>query len=116
MTKHCAECGRFFRCEGRGLYCDQCRSGRESRLAAASARRRNRLHPEVSRAGSLVAHAIATGRLQRPDQCSECDAVTERNHPINGHHDDYTKPLEVRWLCPQCHTGLHAQQRREAAA
>ena len=25
------------------------------------------------------------------------------------HHEDYSKPLEVRWLCRQCHLAVHAE-------
>jgi len=28
---------------------------------------------------------------------------------VHGHHDDYTKPLEVRWLCPTHHKQWHKE-------
>lgn len=55
--------------------------------------------PEKARAHSLVYDAIKSGRLTRPDACSAC-GVGCKPH---GHHDDYSKPLAVRWLCRPCH-------------
>jgi hypothetical protein len=35
----------------------------------------------------------------RPDRCSKCKVKCKPH----GHHPDYSKPLEVVWLCPGCH-------------
>lgn len=49
-----------------------------------------------------VAKAIYRGDLVR-GPCEVCGE--EKTH---GHHDDYSKPLSVRWLCPKHHTEWHA--------
>lgn len=50
-----------------------------------------------------VRRAIAAGRLVR-QPCEKCGA-----EPAHGHHDDYAKPLDVRWLCPDHHREHHAR-------
>lgn len=62
---------------------------------------------EKQRAHSLVRNALRKGTLQR-QPCEQCGA-TER---VQAHHDDYAKPLEVRWLCLPCHRQHHHEQRR----
>lgn len=44
-----------------------------------------------------VAKAIKSGKLVRPSSCS-CGVA-----PVQAHHFDYGKPLEVWWCCKQCH-------------
>lgn len=39
--------------------------------------------------------------------CEKCGA-TEK---VEAHHDDYSKPLEVRWLCPKHHKEHHRLER-----
>lgn len=62
---------------------------------------------------SAVNMALKSGRLVRPDHCSVCNAPDRKANgaprsSIHGHHDDYTKPLDVRWLCARCHMQVHA--------
>lgn len=51
----------------------------------------------------LVKCALRDGRLIRPDYCSQC----KKMRSVVAHHDDYAKPLDVRWLCRQCHQNWH---------
>ena len=55
-------------------------------------------------ANCLVNKAVKDGRLSKPNLCESCGSKSKR---IHGHHDDYAKPLEVRWLCPGCHAEWH---------
>lgn len=55
-----------------------------------------------SYAHSLVAAAIAKGQLIR----GECEIGGDCAGRIDAHHDDYSRPLDVRWLC-QRHHRLH---------
>jgi len=52
----------------------------------------------------MVGNAVRDKRLFKPKFCSECKHHKQR---IHGHHDDYSKPLSVRWLCAKCHSNWH---------
>ena len=58
-----------------------------------------------------VDNAIKRGRLIQPDSCENCQTIPEPMSDgrtrIQAHHDDYDKPLEVRWLCQECHHEQH---------
>ena len=55
-------------------------------------------HMEARR---LVKRAVKSGELVRPTQCSS-DAP-EHEGRIEAHHTDYSRPLDVVWLCVSCH-------------
>jgi hypothetical protein len=57
-------------------------------------------------AKTKVRLAVAKGILVKPTVCEECEKDTPSRH-LHGHHDDYSKPLEVRWLCKACHARHH---------
>lgn len=54
-------------------------------------------------AHNAVKRAIRAGDLVR----KPCEVCGEER--AEAHHDDYNKPLEVRWLCKMCHRLWHAQ-------
>ena len=56
---------------------------------------------KVRRARRRVWYAIETGKLFRA-ACEICG-----NPKTEAHHDDYSRPLEVRWLCRKHHGQLH---------
>lgn len=62
-------------------------------------------NPIKKRSQHAVSNAIRSGRLIKPDNCEQCSVTG----PLHGHHDDYTMPLVVRWLCELCHNAWHAE-------
>ena len=52
------------------------------------------------------------GKL-KPQPCERCGLTDKRF--LQMHHDDYSKPLAVRWLCVECHREYHNSQMRAAA-
>jgi hypothetical protein len=58
---------------------------------------------------NITEKAIARGKLV-PKPCEVCGVVGEMSdgrNLIQAHHDDYNKPLDVRWLCQKHHFEWH---------
>lgn len=68
--------------------------------AAKTARYRAK-YPERARAHEIVRNAITNGSLQR----QPCVACGNRNS--HAHHDDYSEPLDIKWLCHAHHMQRH---------
>jgi len=99
----CSRCRRV--CDTVGRYCRACRAAymREWRKDAcvpedekAKQRCRARTH-----------HLVRTGALVK-EPCEVCE-----DRDVQAHHDDYTKPEQVRWLCPHHHRIAHKMLRRD---
>lgn len=77
---------------------------RHRRLAALRYQVKDRqLRPEVYKAHQKVQYALKGGSLTRKP-CEVCG-----NPKTEAHHDDYRKPLAVRWLCFKHHRQAHGQ-------
>lgn len=60
-----------------------------------------RRRPQAYKAVNVVNHAIRDGKLKRMP-CEICgDSKSE------AHHCDYSKPLEIQWLCKAHHVAWH---------
>ena len=62
------------------------------------------------RAQGAVALGLRKGILSR-GPCEQCPPDAQGNR-IEAHHDDYDKPLDVRWLCKSHHHEAHGRTSR----
>lgn len=65
-------------------------------------RKHREKYPEKHQAVKKVFNAVKKGILKRSN-CENCGSSIN----IQGHHEDYSKPLEFIWLCPPCHNMTH---------
>jgi hypothetical protein len=54
-------------------------------------------HPDRYKARSMVKRAVRNGRLIK-SPCAYCGALE-----VQAHHDDYSRPLDIKWVCFACH-------------
>lgn len=54
-----------------------------------------------------VGNAIRDGKLKKKP-CEVCGSIK-----VEAHHDDYSKPLKVRWLCIKHHNHHHQREREK---
>ena len=52
---------------------------------------------------------IRNNEWLKRDACDECGD----KYKIEAHHEDYTKPLSVKWLCKNCHGARHKEINEE---
>lgn len=79
--------------------------------SAAYNKRWKSRNQEKARAHKIVETRLRYGKLSK-QPCERCGATDL----VHAHHDDYSKPLEVMWLCPLHHKERHRElQFREAA-
>lgn len=120
----CSKCGRTVVADQGHVshakrICRDCkRESRNTEANRAYLSSRRKSHPEVIResmrrwreknphkwqAEQQLNKAIRLGTVVRPKQCDHCKSFTR----IEGHHFDYSRPLDVMWLCRKCHMAQH---------
>lgn len=57
-----------------------------------------------AKARHLANVAVRLGFLIRPEACPKCNRTDLK---IHAHHEDHSKPLEVIWMCSDCHGKVH---------
>lgn len=71
---------------------------------AAAAKKWRAANPEKYKAQTTLNNAVRAGRVTR-QPCRICG-----DHKSHAHHEDYSKPLEVDWLCAKHHQRHHHQK------
>lgn len=64
-------------------------------------RRQREKYPEKYSARRKAREAVKQGLIEK----KSCEVCSDTK--VDGHHDDYSKPLEVRWLCRIHHMMIH---------
>lgn len=77
------------------------RSPKALELHRAFSSKVRKLYPEKIRCRDKVYKAIKSGKIIRGN-CEGCGKPKAQ-----AHHKDYSKPFEIKWLCPACHTKEH---------
>lgn len=93
LQAQCRECHRLI-----------CRESDKKHQGRKITRRRN--EPILEAVRSRLRRAVRTGEIIKPLRCEKCGVEEE----LHGHHADYTKPLEVTWLCARCHRQAHPER------
>ena len=125
MEKQCPRCQKIksidkfginaaspdgYSCWCKKCKCDSQKSYRRRRTVEAfavnalSARQKyRRSNRRKILANVLVHNALKSGKISKPDHCTKCF----KKGIVEAHHTDYSKPLDVVWLCVCCHKRAH---------
>ena len=111
LFQWCKSCqkedNKKYRAEHKDTHAKQARIWRKNNIDKArdiqnrSSRKHRINHADKAKARSAVTHALRDGRLFRKP-CETCGS-----NKSQAHHDDYSKPLDVRWLCKKDHDEWH---------
>lgn len=76
----------------------QTEAGKQNKLATTH--RMMEKYPGKYKARSILRNAVRLGHIEKKP-CEVCGVIA-----VESHHDDYSKPLDVRWFCHQHHCEL----------
>lgn len=95
--------------ERQRVYDKENREALRERWNNETEKRKERFPLKIS-ARNKVQSAVLLGKITKPEACEICGETPD--YPLHGHHEDYSKPLEVIWLCSPCHRDLHRERNR----
>ena len=60
------------------------------------------------RASRIARKALRAGVIVMPAKCEKC----RRKPPVDLHHSNYSRPLDVHFYCRSCHGKIHRSKQR----
>lgn len=67
-------------------------------------------NPTHLNAYRVIEQALIAGLIEKPDYCYGCGCTSSESR-IEAHHHDYSKPLDIIWLCRKCHAQVDKARR-----
>jgi Kayvirus endonuclease len=117
INSFCKDCERKHNQEKRIKYNDSYKEKdkRYYKKNKDNIKEKRALYYEKNRVKTLahqaVRKALVNGDLVKPPFCENYPFSDVCNDGLVAHHEDYSKPLEVKWLCPTCHMRLHHEKK-----
>ena len=99
LQAYCKICSKAYECEYGRNNKEKIRIKNKNYLKATKGSVAKRNTPK-DKCRNALRDAVHRGKIIKPLFCEFCG----KDKKIQGHHPDYTKPLEVDWACSQCHT------------
>jgi hypothetical protein len=117
--KYCSRCKTMKKytspySKGNGVYyymCRECNTERAKKYRKTDTGRTNiykavyksiEKHREKQNARANLYYNVQKGKVIKPSKCQKC----RKKAPLEAHHKDYSKPLDVIWVCKCCHVKL----------
>ena len=110
-SEHGMEVIDLYRSSGRrDRTLDRYRRGPAGRKRQADTMAKHRMkHPDRAKARGIIMTAVRNGKIYKPTRCSVNNDRCAGQ--IEGHHEDYSDPLDVVWLCRFHHLEIHRIKR-----